>query len=106
MAKPQCPNCGSYDIYADKTSGELFSEFLAFCFVVPGFFVARRNNERATREFLAGQRTATCNICKYQMWVHELPSEPIRPDEELIRKGRQRLEEERRRRERRRRMRD
>ena len=102
----QCPNCGAYEIKPTNTSSVLESIltiFGLFIYLVPGLLMMRSQSRRDTEKFNAGENTAICQLCKYEFWFSEVPSEPIRPNQQLIQAGRRRLEEEEEERRRRRR---
>ena len=104
----QCPNCGGYEIKPTNTGGvlEFILTFLGLLFyIVPGVLMMKNQNKRDSEKFYAGENTAVCQLCKYEFWYSQVPSTPIRPNQQLIQAGRRRQEEEKEEEERRRRIR-
>jgi hypothetical protein len=102
MDQVQCPNCGGYDVKATSSSSILETLFAiaGLILVIPGLIMFANQDRKDWQKFFDGKNTATCQLCKFEFWIHQVPSEPIPPNQQLIQAGRQRLkkEEEKRRR--------
>ena len=99
MDQIQCPNCGGYDVeLTDKPLGLELLMWMGFIFyIIPGLVmipVVRREYEKRWQLFWEGKTTATCKLCGFEFRASQVPSTPIRPNEQLIQAGRQRLKEE------------
>jgi hypothetical protein len=44
---------------------------------------------------LEGRKSARCELCGYRFRVHQLSSEPMEPNQQLIQLGRRKLERDR-----------
>ncbi|MEM2112248.1 MAG: hypothetical protein QXX08_10310 [Candidatus Bathyarchaeia archaeon] len=98
-SQDQCPNCGGYDIeMTNAPVGCLILTILGFFFyIIPGlialpFLISKR--KKAEQDIIDGKAPLRCKLCKYEFYIDEVPSRPIKPNATLIALGRKRLDEE------------
>lgn len=95
MEQPQCPNCGGYQLHFGI--GKLFWVGLFtvgwMVFTLPILLSLDRKREQSA--FLEGRKSARCELCGYRFRVHQLSSEPMEPNQQLIQLGRRKLERDR-----------
>jgi len=80
LCNVQCPNCGGYKPMFREVP-YLLDGLMDFLMPL-GWYDRKRLREAEL--FHQGRNTATCAICGYRFSLHDVPTQPIKPNQSLL----------------------